>query len=127
MNGDIMDARSQLNHKELEVQRLRNDVQRSQDEGRFIREAIDDQKRQLSVNYQTKDQQHQKIFQLTAMLKKQEQANFMQMSQSNTKTGEQNNLHEQIRRLDATLHQKTNQFDTVSTKFEIARAELARN
>jgi len=50
----------------MEVQRIRQDIQRSQDEGRFIKENIDDAKRQLSMNYQTKEQQHQKIFQLTA-------------------------------------------------------------
>ena len=67
-----MDARTTLNQKEQEVQRIRTETERSQDEGRFLRDNIEDAKRQLSANYQTKEQQHQKIFQLTAQLKQQE-------------------------------------------------------
>jgi len=51
-----MDARQQLSQKDLEVQRIRNDINRSTDEGRFIKENIEDAKRQLTINYQTKDQ-----------------------------------------------------------------------
>ena len=47
VNSDIMDAKTTLNQKDLEVQRIRQDIQRSQDEGRFIRDTIDDAKRQL--------------------------------------------------------------------------------
>mmetsp|Transcript_7193 Transcript_7193/g.10040 ORF Transcript_7193/g.10040 Transcript_7193/m.10040 type:complete len:96 (+) Transcript_7193:1110-1397(+) len=55
VTGDIMDAKASLNQKEIEIQRIRNDITRSQDEGRFVRDAIDDQKRLLSQSYQTKD------------------------------------------------------------------------
>ena len=51
VNSDIMDAKTTLNQKDLEVQRIRQDIQRSQDEGRFIRDTIDDAKRQLQTNY----------------------------------------------------------------------------
>lgn len=61
-NSDIMDAKQQLGQKDLELQRIRNEIARSQDEGRFVRESIEDAKRQLSISYQTKDQQHQKVF-----------------------------------------------------------------
>ena len=61
-NSDIMDAKQQLGQKDLELQRIRNEIARSNDEGRFVRESIEDAKRQLSISYQTKDQQHQKVF-----------------------------------------------------------------
>ncbi len=51
----------------------------------------------------------------------------MATSDSNAKTGELNNLNEQVRRLSDTLHNKTVNYEDTSTKYEIARAELARN
>lgn len=57
-----MEAKQQVSQKDLEVQRIRNEIARSQDEGRFTRESIEDAKRQLSISYQTKEQQHQKVF-----------------------------------------------------------------
>ena len=106
---------------------MRTDIIRSHDEGRFLKENIEEAKRQLAINYKTKDQQHQKIFQLVAMLKQQESQNFSATSDSNKKTAEVNNLFEQVRRLNDTLHNKTIKFEDASTKFEIARAELLRN
>ena len=50
-NGDIMDAKATVNQKEIEIQRIRNEIVRSQDEGRFVRDSIDEQKRILSQNY----------------------------------------------------------------------------
>ena len=51
----------------------------------------------------------------------------MGTSDSNKKTAEVNNLCEQIRRLNDSLHNKTIKFEDASTKFEIARAEHLRN
>ncbi len=69
LNSDIMDAKNMLHQRENEVQRIHHDIQRSQDDGRAVSACIEDNKRQLATSYQCKEQQHQKIFQLTAQLK----------------------------------------------------------
>ena len=51
INGDIMDAKANLNQKDIEVQRIRQEISRSEDEGRFLKNNIEEQKRQLTNNY----------------------------------------------------------------------------
>ncbi len=51
INSDIMDAKANLNQKDIEVQRIRQEISRSEDEGRFLRNNIEEQKRQLTNNY----------------------------------------------------------------------------
>ena len=69
INSDIMDAKTILNQKETELSRTKHDVARQQDESRFLRDTLDDTKRQLTAAYATKDTQHAKIFNLTNTVK----------------------------------------------------------
>ena len=62
INGDILDAKSMLNSREVEIQRTKNDLSRGNDETRFLRDGIDEARRHLSDNYSLKEQQHQKIY-----------------------------------------------------------------
>ena len=55
VQSDIVDAKSILNQRELEITRVKTDIQRSHDQARFTREGIEDVKRQLHQNYQTKE------------------------------------------------------------------------
>ena len=45
VQSDIVDAKSILNQKDLEITRIKTDIQRSHDQARLYREAIDDTKR----------------------------------------------------------------------------------
>ena len=66
VNSDILDARSTLNQREVEIQRTKNDLNRGSDEARFLKDSIEEARRHLSDNYAQKEQQHQKIYQLSA-------------------------------------------------------------
>ena len=66
VNSDIMDAKTMLNQREVEIQRSKTDLNRGADEARYLNDGIQEARRNLSDNYATKEQQHQKIYQLTA-------------------------------------------------------------
>lgn len=127
VNSDILDAKSMLNQREVEIQRTKTDLNRGGDETRFLKDNIEEARRHLSDNYTLKEQQHQKIYQLTAQLKKQETQNFTFTSESNAKTNDLNQLNDKLRKLDEQLHHTTMRFEDTSCKFDIARAEVARN
>ena len=55
--SDIIDAKSVLNQREIEISRIKTEIARSHDQTRFLRENIEDVKRQLHQNYQTKEHQ----------------------------------------------------------------------
>ena len=85
INIQIQDARNIHSQKETEIQQIRSQIQRSQDDGRYISNNIEECKRQLHMDYQLKESQHQRLFSLQSQLKQGEQSNLMAQSDMNKK------------------------------------------
>ena len=103
-NGTIVEAKSMVNQREIEVTKLSQDIQRAQDEDRQLNTDIDTAQRNLREAHKVKDLQHERIYQATAQLKKQEQACFADTSKSNQCTSELNQLQDRAQRLDVVLN-----------------------
>lgn len=127
VNSDIIDSKQTLNQREVEIQKLRADLSRGADEGRFVKDGIEECRRYLRDNYAQKEQQHQKLYQLQAQLKGQENNNFSLTSESNEKTNQLNQLNSRIRSMDEQNHDVCMRLDDTSCKFDIARAEVSRH
>jgi hypothetical protein len=59
-----------VNQREIEVTKLNQDIQRSQEEGRNLNADIESAQRNLREAHKVKDMQHKRIYQSTAQLKK---------------------------------------------------------
>jgi hypothetical protein len=73
-----------------------------------------------------KDKQHERIFQLTGLLKKSEQHNFGLSNKANQCTVELNSLQDRGQRLEQVQMHKLIQSDEANARFDIARAEIGR-
>ena len=51
VNSDILDAKSMLNQREVEIQRTKTDLNRGNDEARFLKDSIEEARRHLQDNY----------------------------------------------------------------------------
>ena len=56
VNSDIIDSKQTLNQREVEIQKLRADLSRGTDEGRFVKDGIEECRRYLRDNYSQKEQ-----------------------------------------------------------------------
>ena len=56
VNSDIIDSKQTLNQREVEIQKLRADLSRGSDEGRFLKDGIEECRRYLRDNYAQKEQ-----------------------------------------------------------------------
>lgn len=83
-----------VNQREIEVTKLQTDIQRSKDEGAHLTKAIEAAQRSLREAHQVKDKQHERIYQITAQVKKQEQHNFGFTAKANQCTSELNQLQD---------------------------------
>jgi hypothetical protein len=61
-----------VNQREIELTKLQTDIQRAKDEGSHLGKTIEATQRSLREAHQVKDKQHERIYQITANLKKQE-------------------------------------------------------
>lgn len=83
INGTLVEARGMINQREIEVTKLCTDIQRTKDEGLMLNKEIENAQRNLRDAHIVKDKQHERLYQLTAMLKKQEQHNFSCTAKAN--------------------------------------------
>ena len=115
-----------ISQREIEVTKLQTDIQRSKEEGNILNKEIECAQRGLREAHQVKDKQHERIFQLTGLLKKAEQHNFGLSGKANQCTVELNSLQERGQRLEQVAMQKHIQFDDANARFDIGRAEVGR-
>ena len=126
INSDIIDSKQTLNQREVEIQKQRADLSRGGEEGKFLKDGIEECRRYLRDNYSQKEQQHQKLYQLQAQLKGSENNNFGLTSESNEKTNQLNQLNNRLRQMDEQNHEVSMRLENTSCKLDIARAEVSR-